>query len=528
MPGFFHFLTLLGLHIFAHESVDVIVLEVGLGGRLDATNVVPRPVVSGITTLDYDHVAILGPTLADIAREKAGIMRAGVPVYTIPQEPTAAAALQMAAASMHAPLAQVDAQWLDSRLHATPAAPTSIAGGAAYQRLNASLALALTEEFMRCVPPGGGLRTQPPPSRDEAVVQSATSSIPPQLCSGLADCRWPGRAHAVTAAVPGAATTAGLQLCLDGAHTAAAMLKAAQWYQQARTENTPKDVLVFNCNHGKDPLPLLAPLARMPWQGVLFAPFDFDKPSNSAVPSAEQVFQNHAQLLVEAGSMDSLEAKALLQQCSDAMGSTFGGPPGNGGAHEPPLSKAAAAAVSSGSGSSSSGALADAAGAAVAAAQGTAPQYDLRWQRVLAQVWAVLIRHPELADRILQPSIAQPDTQEAVHGTGADAQEAVHGTGADATPRPADAVVCNSVKDALACLGAMAQGELPSQPEGEGGAGGVSWDPMLGHVAASALAPAVPQLAQVSSVGATAFVSGSLYLVGNSLQHLGWSPDSDE
>ncbi len=69
VPGFFHLLTLLALAAFSREKVDVLVLEVGLGGRLDATNVVPRPVACGITRLDYDHVEVLGGTMAAIAAE---------------------------------------------------------------------------------------------------------------------------------------------------------------------------------------------------------------------------------------------------------------------------------------------------------------------------------------------------------------------------------------------------------------------------------------------------------------------------
>jgi folylpolyglutamate synthase len=69
IPGFFHLLTLLAFAISSEEAVDVLVLEVGLGGRLDATNVVMNPVVCGVTRLDYDHVEVLGGTIAAIARE---------------------------------------------------------------------------------------------------------------------------------------------------------------------------------------------------------------------------------------------------------------------------------------------------------------------------------------------------------------------------------------------------------------------------------------------------------------------------
>lgn len=69
MPGFFRILTLIALKMFDEEKVDVVILEVGLGGRLDATNVVERPVVCGITTLDLDHTNVLGYTIDKIAYE---------------------------------------------------------------------------------------------------------------------------------------------------------------------------------------------------------------------------------------------------------------------------------------------------------------------------------------------------------------------------------------------------------------------------------------------------------------------------
>src|SRR5215216_2568908 len=81
----FEITTALGLLAFAKNNVNAAVIEVGLGGRLDATNIV-RPKVSVITSLSYDHMAVLGNTLAQIAREKAGIIKKGVPIVSAPQE----------------------------------------------------------------------------------------------------------------------------------------------------------------------------------------------------------------------------------------------------------------------------------------------------------------------------------------------------------------------------------------------------------------------------------------------------------
>eukprot|EP00250_Pteridium_aquilinum_P033479 c5714_g1_i1 orf=64-1329(+) len=85
MPTYFRFLTLMAFKIFIDEKVDVAILEVGLGGRLDSTNVVKTPAVCGITSLGFDHMEILGYTLAEISGEKAGIFKHGVPAFTAPQ-----------------------------------------------------------------------------------------------------------------------------------------------------------------------------------------------------------------------------------------------------------------------------------------------------------------------------------------------------------------------------------------------------------------------------------------------------------
>ena len=87
-PSFFEATTAAAFDIFAEGRVDVAILEVGLGGRLDATNVVD-PTAAAITAIGFDHVAQLGHTLEDIATEKAGILRPGIPVVLAPNPPVA-------------------------------------------------------------------------------------------------------------------------------------------------------------------------------------------------------------------------------------------------------------------------------------------------------------------------------------------------------------------------------------------------------------------------------------------------------
>jgi folylpolyglutamate synthase len=75
MPGYFRFLTLVAYHAFSREKVDATILEVGLGGTYDSTNIVPRPIVTGVTALGLDHVSVLGNTLKEIAWHKGGIYK---------------------------------------------------------------------------------------------------------------------------------------------------------------------------------------------------------------------------------------------------------------------------------------------------------------------------------------------------------------------------------------------------------------------------------------------------------------------
>jgi dihydrofolate synthase/folylpolyglutamate synthase len=112
-PGLttFEITTALAFIYFAREQVDVAVIEVGLGGRLDATNVL-TPRVAVIASLSYDHTYLLGNTLAEIAVEKGGIIKPGVPVVSAPQKPEALAVLERLAAERHAPLTLAGRDWL--------------------------------------------------------------------------------------------------------------------------------------------------------------------------------------------------------------------------------------------------------------------------------------------------------------------------------------------------------------------------------------------------------------------------------
>ncbi len=164
-------------------------MEVGLGGRLDATNAITRPLVSIITSIALDHTDVLGPTTAHIAREKAGILRAGVPAIIGRVDADAEAVIREVASSVGAPLRFLGRDFPRLASGATPA----LLGD--HQRDNAALAVA-------------ALRLLPTALRpDDAAITH-----------GLAEARWPGRLERLAD-----------DLVLDGAHNAdgAAALAAA-------------------------------------------------------------------------------------------------------------------------------------------------------------------------------------------------------------------------------------------------------------------------------------------------------------
>jgi dihydrofolate synthase / folylpolyglutamate synthase len=108
---FFEITTAAAFSIFADRPADFLLLETGLGGRLDATNVVDQPIAAVITPISIDHTEHLGPTLTDIAGEKAGILKQGVPTIVAHQEPAALAVIERAAAKLASKLSVSGEQW---------------------------------------------------------------------------------------------------------------------------------------------------------------------------------------------------------------------------------------------------------------------------------------------------------------------------------------------------------------------------------------------------------------------------------
>jgi dihydrofolate synthase / folylpolyglutamate synthase len=239
---YFEITTAAAFLAFARTPADVVLLETGLGGRLDATNVVSRPAVTAITPISLDHQAFLGNTIAQIAGEKAGILKPGVPAVVGPQPEEAEAVIEARAVELSAPLSRWQREWhctgdgtdmrftgerwrLDLPMPSLPGA---------HQIANSGTAIACMEQ----------LRSLPLPS--EAVT------------SGLRRIEWPARLQQLTRGPLVELMAPGWELWLDGGHNPGAGAVLAEFI--AGWHDRPLYLVVGMLNT-KDSTGFLAPLA---------------------------------------------------------------------------------------------------------------------------------------------------------------------------------------------------------------------------------------------------------------------------
>ena len=243
-PTFFEIFTALAFAYFVEEGVDVAVVETGLGGRLDSTNVL-TPRVCGLTSISMDHMHQLGHTLGKIAAEKAGILKKDIPAVSVPQEPEAERVLRKVARESKARLMftgkdiefsyRVESSRQDG-CHTrvcltTPLSrfehlPVPVFGE--HQALNCGLALALLDQ----------LKAQGLPIRDDLAVR------------GLAGVYLPGRMEFISQDP---------RILVDGAHNAASV----QALMRAIGQHIPYDsmIMVFGCAADKDIRGMMAQVA---------------------------------------------------------------------------------------------------------------------------------------------------------------------------------------------------------------------------------------------------------------------------
>jgi len=244
-PTFFEIFTAMAFLHFVQVGVEMVVLETGLGGRLDSTNVV-KPLVVGLTSISIDHTHQLGDTVAAIAGEKAGVFKAGVPAVSVPQTPEAKSVLKRAARAANSPLLftgeHIDFSYrFESSRETGPQTrvclttdtsqfehlPVPLMGE--HQALNCGLALAMLDQLK-----AQGIRID-----DRAAVQ------------GLARVRLPGRMEMLTSSP---------RVLVDGAHNAASI----EALMRAIGQYIPYDsmVVIFGCAADKDISGMLEEIMR--------------------------------------------------------------------------------------------------------------------------------------------------------------------------------------------------------------------------------------------------------------------------
>ena len=256
-PTEFEFITALGMLWFAEQRCDIVVLEVGLGGALDSTNVIDPPECAVITALGLDHVKELGPTLADIAAAKAGIIKPGSPAVSYGGAPEADRVIAAAARACGAPLTVVDFTRLRLRGAGLDGQTFDFDGLdgltlpllAGYQPRNAAVAVTALR----------ALRARGWDIPDEAIRR------------GLASVRWPGRFELLRRSPP---------FLLDGSHNAHGMRATADSLRSLFPGQ--KFVFLVSIMADKDAdemLRLLLPLAK--------AFVTVTAPSPRAIPAAD-------------------------------------------------------------------------------------------------------------------------------------------------------------------------------------------------------------------------------------------------
>ncbi|CAN6805380.1 unnamed protein product [Brassica oleracea] len=255
-------------------KVDVAILEVGLGGKLDSTNSVQKPVVCGVSSLGYDHMEILGDTLDKIAGEKAGIFKLGVPAITVPQPDEAMCVLEEKASQLNVPpnlIIELYRHLIGGKIG------QKLGLDGEHQYLNAGLAVSLASTWLQQV---GKLEVP--------TLLSSFFHIPEKFIKGLVTASLQGRGQVVPDQFIESRTSEDLVFYLDGAHTPESMEVCAKWFSSAvkrdnqsessehlvnvssgsshdqfSGEENCQQILLFNCMSVRDPNMLLPHLRNI-------------------------------------------------------------------------------------------------------------------------------------------------------------------------------------------------------------------------------------------------------------------------
>lgn len=323
MPSYFKFLTVMMFHIFLEANIDVAIIEVGIGGEYDCTNVIRNPVCVGITSLGLDHTYLLGNTLELIAYQKSGIFKQNTNAFTVPQSESVMNVLKERAAEKKCNLSVVP----DLQSYAWYGKSPVLGIRCNVQEYNASLAIQMAYTWMvskfriksllkvnQSVNNGNMLQTNGRANvcdtfyakandigtlyvaKADQNYNGSVNSITQNMVDdsnnalkyvteknsmelqkydfspmslektvlALSTCKWPGRTQILRGRI--------MDFYLDGAHTDESIDICASWFKNATEHSKGKRYLIFNTIGNRDSIKLLLPLKCLNFDRTYFVP----------------------------------------------------------------------------------------------------------------------------------------------------------------------------------------------------------------------------------------------------------------
>ncbi|ORX81558.1 FolC bifunctional protein [Anaeromyces robustus] len=238
-PTYFRFLTLMAFHTFIKENVDVAIIECGMGGEYDSTNIIEKPVVCAITSLGIDHQHVLGNTLKEIAWHKSGIIKNDVPVISANQLPEALEVIKERNNELHGKELIVAEDLRNNAIFKD----IKLGLSGEHQFINASVALQACKQFLQ----------------SQYNVNIFDNEIVKGVIKGLETTNWPGRAQVFYDK-----EQTNIKWNLDGAHTVESLEACTKWFKQviesADDSYSKEYTLIFNCTNGRQGIVLLKPI----------------------------------------------------------------------------------------------------------------------------------------------------------------------------------------------------------------------------------------------------------------------------
>lgn len=305
-------------HVFLEANVDVAIIEVGIGGELDSTNILRNPVCVGITSLGLEHTALLGNTLEEISYQKSGIFKPCAMAFTVPQPESAMRILRKRAVEKQCHSLRVVPAVLDHKFNdALSSASVAVSG---VQQQNASLAINLASEWMKSrsdkpslIAVDKHVNFHDALYNDDDDVSEMIS--PDKIALALANCKWPGRMQILS--------TSMAHFFLDGAHTVESVVNCVSWFK--RVSRSTSKFLIFNTTGDRNSLELLKLLKSLNFGKAYFVPNCAgvtveNLTSYALIDQQKTRCEKHCELWGEGSVLKNTITEVLLdvQNCSSA------------------------------------------------------------------------------------------------------------------------------------------------------------------------------------------------------------------